>query len=240
MAAGGSRPRTPGVSGRVLIDPLGDGLWRWSARHPEWHPRTEFGAEVVSWVLREDGGTVLIDPLLPEGEEGGEAFAEALDAIVEGEVTIVVTIPYHVRSAEPLARRYSAAVHGHRDVARRFEGAVDFRAIEPGRPFAHGMTGHRIGSPPRKELPLYVPGRRALAFGDAVVGVEGGLRVWVQRPNDERRERWYRERLVPTLEPLLELDTEQVLTTHGSPVLRDGGAALRDALAAPPWHHRPG
>ena len=232
-----------GVSGRVLrdaLEPLDDGLWRWSARHPEWHPRTEFGAEVVSWALREDGGTVLIDPLLPEEEDGGgEAFAEALDAIVKGEVTIVVTIPYHVRSAEPLARRYSAAVHGHRDVARRFEGAVDFHPIEPGQTFAHGMTGHRIGSPPRKELPLHVPGRRALAFGDAVVGVGDGLRVWVQRPHDERRERWYRERLVPTLEPLLELDVEQVLTTHGPPVLRDGGAALRDALAAPPWHHRP-
>jgi hypothetical protein len=220
----------------TALESLGDGLWRWSARHPEWHPRTEFGAEVVSWALREDGGTVLIDPLLPEEEE----FAEALDAIVEGDVTIVVTIPYHVRSAEPLARRYSAAVHGHRDVARRFEGPVDFHAIESGQPFVHGMTGHRIGSPPRKELPVHVPGRRALACGDAVVGVEGGLRVWVQRPHDERRERWYRERLVPSLEPLLELDVEQVLTTHGPPVLRDGAAALRDGLAALPWYHRPG
>ena len=132
------------------LEPQGDGLWSWSARHPEWHPRTEFGAEVVSWALRADAGTVLVDPLVPDEED----FPEALDAIVEGEVTIVVTIPYHVRSAESLARRYSAAVHGHRDVARRFEGEVDFHAIEPGQPFTHRMTGHRIGSPPRKELPL--------------------------------------------------------------------------------------
>jgi hypothetical protein len=158
---------------------------------------------------------------------------------VTGEVTIVVTIPYHVRSAERLGRRYSAVVHGHRDVAKRLTGEVAFRAVEPGEQFVQGMTGHRIGSPPRKELPVYVPARRALTFGDAVVGVGDGLRVWIQRPIDARRERWYRERLVPSLEPLLELDVERVLVTHGPPVLRGGGAALRDALAAPPWYHRP-
>jgi hypothetical protein len=226
------------VSGRALRDgpeSLGDGLWRWTARHPEWHPRGEFGAEVASWVLREDGATVLIDPLLPE--DGG--LAADLDGIVAGAVTIVVTIPYHVRSAGELARRYDGVVHGHRDVARRLEPGVRFSAIEPGQPFAHGMTGHRIGSPPRKELPVHVPGARALAFGDAVVGVEGGLRVWVQRPMDERRERWYRERLIPTLEPLLDVEGDRVLTTHGPPVLHNGGAALREAFAAPPWYHRP-
>ena len=221
----------------AAIDSLGDGLWRWATRHPEWHPSTEFGAEVACWALREDGGTVLIDPLVPEDDE---AFAGELDAIVDGEVAIVVTIPYHVRSAEPLAQRYSATVYGHADVARRFEADdVPFEAIEPGQTFAHGMTCRRVGSPPRKELPVYVPGRRALAFGDAIVAVEDGLRVWVQRPINGKREQWYRERLVPTLGPLLELDVEQVLTTHGPPVLSGGRDALREALAAPPWYHRP-
>jgi hypothetical protein len=214
--------------------PLGDGLWRWTARHPEWHPG-DFGAEVASWALHDGGGTILVDPLLPDDE----AFTAALDELIEGDVTIVVTIPYHVRSTELLAARYSAEVHGHRDVARRFHGDLAFRAIEPGEPFARGMTGHAIGSPPRKELPVHVPGLRALAFGDTVVGVEGALRVWLQKPLDDKCERWYRERLVPTLEPLLELDVERVLVTHGAPVLRDGAAALREALAAPPWYHRP-
>ena len=30
---------------------LADGLWYWTARHPEWHPG-EFGAEVASFALR--------------------------------------------------------------------------------------------------------------------------------------------------------------------------------------------
>lgn len=48
----------------------------------------------------------------------------------------------------------------------------------------------------------------------------------------------YESRLVPTLEPLLDLGCERVLVTHGPPVLADGAAALREALAAGPWYHR--
>ena len=52
------------------------------------------------------------------------------------------------------------------------------------------------------------------------------------------RTRWYRERFVPTLEPLRSIDLERILVTHGEPVLRDGSAALERALHAPPWYHR--
>jgi Metallo-beta-lactamase superfamily len=211
---------------------VADGLWRWTIRHPEWHPRTEFGAEVACWAVRRaNAGTLLIDPLVEDESD--------LDDLVEGEVTIVVTIPYHVRSAAELARRHGATVHGHADVRRRLPGDVSFAAIEPGAAFAGGLTGTKIGSPPRKELPLHVPDASALALGDAIVGAEGGLRVWVQQPMNAKRERWYRERLVPSLEPLLSPGAERVLTTHGPPVLRDGAAALREALAAPAWYHRP-
>ena len=52
---------------------------------------------------------------------------------------------------------------------------------------------------------------------------------------DEGVARFYRERFNPTLEPLLELDFERVLVTHGH---RDGGgrAALARALRAEPWY----
>ena len=211
---------------------LADGLWRWTIRHPEWHPRTEFGAEVACWaVRRDDGGTLLVDPLVDDESD--------LDGLVAGDVAIVVTIPYHVRSAAELARRHGATVYGHRDVERRLPDDVRFEAIEPGAAFAGGLTGTKIGSPPRKELPLHVPDASALAFGDAIVGADGGLRVWMQEPMNPKRERWYRERLVPSLEPLLELEADRVLVTHGPPVLRGGAAALREALAAPPWYHRP-
>jgi hypothetical protein len=66
----------------------------------------------------------------------------------------------------------------------------------------------------------------------------GDLRVWLQDPVDDKRLRWYRERFAPTLDPLLELPAERILVTHGEPVLEDGAAVLREAVAAEPWHHR--
>jgi hypothetical protein len=66
--------------------------------------------------------------------------------------------------------------------------------------------------------------------------VGGELRVWSTGKVDDRRARWHRERFNPTLEPLLELDLERVLVTHGRPVLSDGRAELRAALAARPWY----
>ena len=44
--------------------------------------------------------------------------------------------------------------------------------------------------------------------------------------------RFYRERFNPTLEPLLELDFDRVLVTHGEPVMKDGRRQLA-ARAAP-------
>ena len=40
---------------------LADGLWHWTARHPEWHPG-EFGARVGCYVAHEGGRTVIVDP----------------------------------------------------------------------------------------------------------------------------------------------------------------------------------
>ena len=47
------------------MDRLTEGLWRWTARHPEWHPG-EFGAEVACFLAQAGDTTLLIDPLLPD------------------------------------------------------------------------------------------------------------------------------------------------------------------------------
>jgi glyoxylase-like metal-dependent hydrolase (beta-lactamase superfamily II) len=86
-------------------------------------------------------------------------------------------------------------------------------------------------------MPLWFPSHRALAFGDAIVGVDGELRVW-EVAATAKRMAWYRTRLVPRLEPLLALETESVLVTHGPPVVGGGREALREALTADPWDYR--
>jgi hypothetical protein len=210
---------------------LADGLWRWAARHPQWHPG-EFGREVASFAVRDDEGRlILVDPLITE--DGAGAVLDLLDALADGEVAIVVTVPYHARSAESLAQRFGATVHGHPATGKRF---ADARAVSDA-PAPGGVTAHAIGRPRRFERPVHLPSHRALAFGDAIVEVDGELRMWCQEPPDERRIAWYRDVFAPTLRPLLDLDVERVLVTHGEPVLHEGRAALASALGKDPWYH---
>jgi hypothetical protein len=222
------------------VERLRDGLWRWTARHPEWHPG-EFGAEVASFAARAGDTTLLIDPLLPEGEaeapEPGPALS-AIDAIVGDRLAILITIPYHVRSAEELRERYGATIHGHRAVAKRLGSTSRFHEFEAGAELPGGVSAYPIGKPrQRYETPLHLPSHRALVFGDSVVEQGGALRVWAHDRVDEKVRSFYADRFNPTLEPLLELDFDAVLVTHGEPVMSGGREQLRKALDAEPWYH---
>ena len=210
----------------MTIEELAPGLWRWTARHPEWHPG-EFGREVAAYAARDGDETLLIDPIV--------TWPTALDGIVAGRVSILVTVPYHARDAESLAARYGARVHGHPAVAKRFS---DPSALVADGDLPGGVRAFAVGRPRRHERPLWLPSHRALVFGDTVVEAGGELRVWDEAPASERRDRFVRERLVPTLEPLLELDPERILVTHGRPILARGRDALTAALAAGPWRIR--
>jgi hypothetical protein len=219
------------------MERLTDGLWRWTARHPEWHPG-EFGAEVASFAAQAGDDTLLIDPLLPPEPDD---VLRTIDGTLGDRLAILITIPYHVRSAEQLWRRYrgdaETTIHGHPAAAKRLDDRSAFREIEPGAPLPGGATAHAIGKPRRYETPLHLPSHHALVFGDAVAEVDGRLVVWTSKKVDAKVERFHRERFNPTLEPLLELDFDTVLVTHGDPLLRGGKRALRRALDAKPWYH---
>jgi hypothetical protein len=220
------------------MEQLTDGLWRWTARHPEWHPG-EFGAEVACFAALAGDTTLLIDPLLPEDPS---SVLAVIDDAVAAQLAILITVPYHVRSSEELWKRYrtdaETTIHGHPAAAKRLQDRSAFRAIEPGAPLPAGATAHTIGKPRRHEMPLHLPSHDALVFGDAVAESGGRLVVWASERIDAKVERFYRERFNPTLEPLLELDFDNVFVTHGQPVLGGGKRALRDALEAGPWYHR--
>jgi hypothetical protein len=203
------------------VQELTDGLWRWTARHAEWHPG-EWGAQVASFALDAGDVLLLVDPLVPD-----EGF---LDPLVHGPVAILITIPYHTRSAELLSERHGARIYGHPAVAKRLSKA----AVEPiGGELPGGARAHKI--PRRSETPIHLPSHQALAFGDALVTTpEGELRMWT---TSRGRDAWYRDTFAPGLEPLRGLDLERILVTHGEPVLEGGSAALEAALSAPPWHH---
>lgn len=220
------------------MEKLTERLWRWTARHPEWHPG-EFGAEVASFAAQAGEDTLLVDPLLPPEPD---VVLETIEGTLGDRLAILITVPYHVRSAEELWKRYredaETTIHGHPAAAKRLEDRSAFRAIEPGVPLPGGVTAHTIGKPRRHETPLHLPSHDALAFGDAVAEADGRLVVWSSEKVDAKVERFYRERFNPTLESLLELDFDSVLVTHGQPLLRGGKLALRKALDAKPWYHR--
>jgi hypothetical protein len=220
------------------MDKLTEGLWRWTARHPEWHPG-EFGAEVASYAAQAGDTTLLIDPLLPPDSS---SVLAVIDENLGKRLAVLITVPYHVRSAEELWKRYKqdaeTSIHGHPACAKRLTNRSGFQEIDPAVPLPGGVTAHTIGKPRRHETPLHLPSHNALVFGDAVAESGGRLVVWASERVDAKVERFYRERFNPTLEPLLELDFDTVLATHGQPLMSGGKRALRKALDSKPWYHR--
>jgi hypothetical protein len=218
---------------------IAPGLWRWTARHPEWHPG-EFGSEVAGFAVKAGDETILIDPLLPPDPD---AVLDLIGATVKASLQILITVPYHVRSSEEIRRRFrkdaQTTIWGHPACRKRLDKQAGFKDVRPGAELPAGVTAHAIGKPRRHEMPLHLPSHRALVFGDAVAEQGGKLRVWSDERVDDRVARFYRERFNPTLKPLLELDFDRVLVTHGEPVLEGGREALAKSLRAKPWYHRP-
>jgi hypothetical protein len=191
------------------------GLWRWTARHPEWRPGAtpESGAdwpEMVGCVAHvADDALVVIDPLIPSGEES--EFWSWMDALAHGAASVhaITTIKFHRRSRDEVAARYGASTSRAKDALP--EGV---------RPIPIRGAG---------ETMFWIEEHGALVPGDRIIGdAEGGLRMspesWLGYLGlglDELRER---------LSPLLDLPIELVLVSHGEPVTEGGGEALRRAL----------
>lgn len=215
------------------------GIWCWERRPRGLRPG-EFGAR-TSYALAVGGESLLVDPLV-DGDD--DPLLGVLDDLVRGRVRILISKPFHTRSAEPLWRRYrraQARVYGHPEVATRLGDASGFEAAAAGTDVGGVARFHPIGSPPRSEQPIEIPAHRALVFGDAVVETGGGeLRVWDDPLDSERRRCWWHERYLPTLERLAALEAEHVLVTHGHAVLAGGTAALRRALERGPWQRPKG
>jgi glyoxylase-like metal-dependent hydrolase (beta-lactamase superfamily II) len=214
-----------------MLEELAPGLWRWTV------PRGGIPPTMTAYALREGDDTIMVDPL---ARSENEALLATLDEIVHGRVRIFVTTPFHVRGSEVLwgrwRDRYEVTIFGHEQCVHptRLHDRTAFRPLRGGETLEDGVRAHTIGKPRRAEMPFELPSHRALAFGDAVLEIDGELRVW-ENIDGERRRRWYEQRFLPTLEALTRLDVERVLVTHGEPVLYDGARALAAALARRPW-----
>jgi hypothetical protein len=197
------------------VQELRPGLWRWTAPHPAWRPNSSWPRDVACTYAETDDAIVLIDPLVPTGHEEAAGFWRALDRDrdrnAERTVTILLTARWHRRSADAISQRCGAAVWS------------------PGAPLPDGVVADVFEDGEWREVVFSLPAYAALVFGDVIEGDgRGGLRMppdwW---PPDMPRTARVRSELARLLRGPIEL----VLVSHGEPVLEDGAAALRKAIA---------
>ena len=206
-----------------MIGELRPGLWRWTARHPDAADEPtpgspdDWGPEVgcVACAAR-DGAVVVVDPLVPPGDE--ERFWGEMDPIVERHgprVAVLTTLRWHRRSRAAFVERYGASTS-------RAKAALP--------------AGVRTVPVPRGgEVMVWLEEHRALVPGDRLLGDEaGGLRLcppsWLRYLDSGMTQ----DELRVALAPLRELPIEMVLVSHGTPVLQDGAGAVQRALAGGP------
>ena len=224
------------------MDELLDGLWRWTARHPEFHPKGF--PEVASFALRDDVGTILVDPLAAGGRRrsaGGARSRIVARARAHPDHRpvpraqlggAVAALPRALRDHDPrppaLHQRGCRTTAGFRPFG---DAPVIDGDIVPNSPSAaRAATSTRCGCRPTARWRSATRSSRWTA----------SCGCGTSPSTASRRRRWYEDRYLPTLEALLDHDVERVLVTHGEPVLQGGRRALEAAFAQPPWHRDKG
>jgi hypothetical protein len=213
------------------VEKIAPRLWHWTAPHPEWKPANRgkdglgWDEIVSSYALVADDAFVLIDPQVPTDEADAAPLWDALDGDVEahGPPAIVISVDYHVRSAEDIAGRYDGSSIWAPADSRKSK--LDrTRSYATGDELPGGIRVLDVGMP--GERALYLASHKAVAFGDAVLdGVRLLPESWLEKGMT-------RQDVADALRPLLDEDIELVLLTHGGPVSDRPREQLERALAA--------
>lgn len=187
---------------------LAPGLWYWTAPHPSWRPGADWQQEVGCVYYEAPDAVVLVDPLLPRCDR--EDFLRHLDRDIDRlglPVVILLTAPWHERSARELADRYGAK-------------------FTPGK-LPGGVESFPLGGSDEAQVTIFIRPHRALVVAEIFMGDGRGGLVFCPSPALIDR-----AALDKSLHDLLELPVELVLVSHGEPVLSDGRRAIAVALTA--------
>jgi hypothetical protein len=198
------------------ITEIAPGLWRWTARHPDWsagaRPESPgyWPREVGSVAYAAPDALVLFDPLVPDG---AEALWRWLDerAAERPRVAVLTTLQFHRRSRDAVVERFGASTSRARALLPEGVEAVPIR---------------RAG-----ETMFWLAAERTLIPGDRLLGDgRGGLRLCPPSWMSYLPREFGLPELRQALRPLLELPVERVLVSHWAPVLRGGREAIARAL----------
>jgi hypothetical protein len=198
------------------------GIHHWTARHPD------IGMRVSSYYIEPAG--LVLDPLEPED---GWDFFDALDTPPQ---QVVLTINLHWRHSDRFRDRYGATIRGNVHGLQRFEGTD--REVEPydfGDEIAPGVVAREMGAIAPDETALHIShGGGAIAFADGLLSADGVLGFvpdsLMEDPEDTK------QALHDKIRGLLELDFDALLFAHGTPIPKNGQAALRDFVKKPVGH----
>jgi glyoxylase-like metal-dependent hydrolase (beta-lactamase superfamily II) len=204
----------------MQVEEIAPGLWRWTGRHPAWTPGAGWVPEVGCVYAETGDAVVLVDPLVPP--EDADRFWRALDRDVERlarPVLVVLTAPWHERSAADVRVRYGAALWAHPAGRERLEVVPDAPVLPDGIEV--------LEIPPLREgqVALFLREHRALVTAEVLAGDRGGLRVCPSPALADAR------RLRSCLGLLSELPVDVVLPAHGEPVRERGREAIAAAVA---------
>jgi glyoxylase-like metal-dependent hydrolase (beta-lactamase superfamily II) len=218
------------------LEQIAPRLWHWTAPHPDWKPSARgkdgqgWDQMVSSYALVGDDAFVLIDPQVPEDSSDAARLWEALDSDVDahGPPAIVISVYWHMRSAEDIADRYGgSSTWAPADAPKRMLERA--RGYDSGEELPAGIRVFDVGMP--GERALYLPSHKAVVFGDAVLD---GIRLlpdsWLDQDEAVPKGKT-RGDVADALRALLDEDIELVLLTHGGPVSDTPREKLERALA---------
>lgn len=199
----------------------------WTEPHPSWRPNPECPEEVgcVMYVARD--ALVLIDPLVRD--DLSPTAWNWLDRAVkeaDGNVTVLLTAPWHERSTRDVVDRYAAEVWIEPVAREPISDLPERRTIPAG---IEVFTPRGVGE---GQVAFFIKDERALVVAEFFLGTPTGLQLCPSPATRDIGE------FAESMNELRLLPIERVLVAHGPPILGAGSDAIAGALDSFAGDHR--
>ena len=180
----------------------------WLSPHPAWEPTEDWDENVPVVRYETEAEVALIDPFLPPDGSFDPRGKQ---------VRVLLTQAAHYRGTADFVDSYGASVWAppHATWKRRPN------PITTGE-LPQGVEAIELDGEPQQVV-FFIREHALLVTGDVLSGTGGKLHVFVDDGD--------RERLLPSLDLLGDLPIDRVVIPHGEPILTDGAARIRAAVA---------
>jgi glyoxylase-like metal-dependent hydrolase (beta-lactamase superfamily II) len=204
----------------VNVIEINERLFYWSEPHPDWKPNPEWPEDVGCVLYESPDALVLIDPLVRDDlDPAAWSWLDDAAADAKRPVVVLLTAPWHERSARRAADRYHAPVWVAPSARGRFRDLAQLQTIPKG-----VLAFEPRGVVNEGQVAFFIEAERTLVVAEFFLGTAGGLAVLPPPVTHDLRE------FAEWLHELERLPIERVLVAHGPPVLNDGSRAVAVAL----------